>query len=360
MTFKRIAQTSITVLLVSVLTACSSISALDKVVKDNRAKYQKATVLPPLAVPPDLSTERINDEFAETNNDEPYIEFDGAADNPLTQKYNVEPSTKPALMGEGQNRYLVVYGEDRILWQRMLDFWANNNIAIKRQDQGLGLLDTDVDEDGYAYRSYTEQGDRPNSLKIYITAAGFDSDDKKNEAKLRQLAEHMGKLYLADNNISSPAQQQISTQRPTTANRITTQTVSRPATPTVIDAVIIDEASEHQALMVDLPLDDVWRRVGRILNSKYFVVQDRERDKGVYFVQYLDPFLLAKTKERSLMSKMAFWQDEQDYAPDLFYYIKIVTDDGQSKVIIKDIDQIRTSSPSARRLLRLLQEKMAY
>jgi len=261
----------------------------------------------------------------------------------LAAKYNVAPRTQPALIGQGTTRHLVVYGQSDEIWQRMIDFWGNNEIAVKRQDQTIGLMDTVEDEDGYAYRTRVETGDIPNTHKMYISAASFDSNEQKNEAKLRLLADHMGKLQRQERQ-QAAATQQINTPLTSVAN---------------INAVIVDEASDHQALIVDRSFEQVWRGVGRVIDSKYFTVQDREREKGIYFVQYLDPFVLARMSDESMLSKLAFWQDDMDKTPELFYYIKLVTDENDdTKVIVLDIDQIRTSAPSARRLLRLIQEEL--
>lgn len=344
MNVNRIKQIVISTFLVTFFSGCSSLPALDEIVKDNSKKYQKAETMPPLDIPPDLSTSRINDEFAEKDDGASYSDYAESANNPLAAKYNVAPSTKPALTGEGGSRHLIVYGQSAVIWQRMLDFWAENGMNVKRQDQTLGLMDTLEDADGYAYRMRVESGDLPNTLEMYIGAANFDSNEQKNETKLRQLAEYMGTKHRADRQQVAAVQQ---------------QQASQPQAFTSINAVIIDEASDHQALMVDRDFDSTWRSVGRIVDSKYFIVQDRERERGVYFVQYLDPFLIAKQPDETLLSKLAFWQDEMDIAPDMFFYIKLVTDIDETKVIILDIDQVRTSLPSAKRLLRLIQEELA-
>lgn len=343
MNVNRIKQAAITGLLVSVMTGCSLFSSLDEIIEDNSTKYQKATVLPPLDVPPDLSSSRINDEFANKDDGTNYTEYANSTENPLAAKYNVAPSTKPALIGEGTSRHLIVHGQSDQLWQRMLSFWNSSEIAVNRQDQNIGLMDTVEDADGYAYRTRVEPGDVPNTFEMYISAASFNSDEQKNESKIKQLANHMGALQREDRQQQAVAEQR---DRPLTA-------VSN------INAVIVDEASDHQALKVDRNFEQVWRGIGRVIDSKYFVVQDRERDKGVYFVEYLDPFIMAKMSDDSLLGKLAFWQDDMDRMPELFYYIKLISDGDETKVIMLDIDQVRTSSPSARRLLRLIQEELA-
>ena len=341
MNFNRIKQILIITLLVALFSGCGSIPALDAVIKDNSQKYQKAETLPPLAIPADLSSSRINDEFAVKNDGANYSDYAEPTNNPLAAKYDVAPSTKPALIGEGSDRRLVVYGQSALLWQRMLEFWAESDLKVKRHDQTLGLMDTVEDAEGYAYRARAEEGDSPNTLKLNISSANFDSNELKNETQLRKLAEYMGEKHRSD-------QQQMAIQKRVTKGQLATS----------INAIIIDEASDHQALVVDRDINTTWRNISRIVDSKYFIVQDRQRELNVYFVHYLDPFLMAKHGDESIFSKLAFWQDAMDKAPDMFFYIKLIADMNETKIIVLDVDQVRTSSSTARRMLRLIQDRL--
>ncbi|MDQ7072891.1 MAG: hypothetical protein Q9N32_04550 [Gammaproteobacteria bacterium] len=144
---------SAAVLTATILSGCGAFSSLDQVVPDNSKKYRKAETMPPLDVPPDLSTDRINDEIAGNQTGAAtYLEFEEAATNPLASKYNIAPEVKPSLAGEGTKRHLVIPGAREVTWQRLLDFWENKGIAIKRKDLRIGLMDTEVGSDNYAYR----------------------------------------------------------------------------------------------------------------------------------------------------------------------------------------------------------------
>ncbi len=125
-------------------------------------------------------------------------------------------------------------GRQQFCGSECLSFGARSDIKIKRHDQTLGLMDTVEDAEGYAYRARVEIGDLPNTLKMYISSANFDSNELKNETQLRNLAEYMGEQHRS----SQHTQQQASQRQPVSS----------------ISAVIIDEASDHQALMVALEL----------------------------------------------------------------------------------------------------------
>lgn len=337
MNFKTI---SAAVLSAIMLSGCGAFSSLDQVVPDNSKKYRKAETMPPLDVPPDLSTDRINDEIAgNQKGSATYSEFEEAATNPLASKYNIAPEVKPSLAGEGTKRHLIIPGDREVTWQRLLDFWSDKGIAVKRKDLRIGLMDTEAASDGYAYRLRMERGDTSKIAKVYVGAAGFEGNAQKNEAMLRQIADYLGGLYQQD----KVEKQEFEKSQP--------QVVT-------VNAVLIDEENGHQALLIDQDFSDVWKRTGRVLDSKGFSVEDQDRSRGIYFVHYLDPFNEADKEEEGILSKLAFWRDDEEKAPHEYYYIKLISDAEKTKMIILDTEETRTSSDTAKRLLSLMQEQL--
>ncbi len=331
---------SAAVLTATILSGCGAFSSLDQVVPDNSKKYRKAETMPPLDVPPDLSTERINDEIAGNQTGAAtYLEFEEAATNPLASKYNIAPEVKPSLAGEGAKRHLVIPGAREVTWQRLLDFWENKGITIKRKDLRIGLMDTEVGSDNYAYRLRMERGDTSKIAKVYVSSAGVEDNTQKNEAMLRQIADYLGGLYQQD----KVEKQELAKSQP--------QVVT-------VNAVLVNEENGHQALVIDQDFPDVWKRTGRVLDSKGFSVEDQDRSRGIYFVHYLDPFNEADKEEEGILSKLAFWRDDEEKAPDEYYYIKLISDAEKTKMIILDAEETRTSSDTAKRLLSLMQEQL--
>lgn len=337
----RLRPISIAILLATV-TGCNSLPALDEVVPDNTQKYRRAETMPPLDIPPDLSTSRINDDIAgKSNSSATYSEFEEAAKNPLASKYNITPESKPTLSGEGSKRHVIVPGDRDTTWQRLLDFWAQKGIEISRQDVRIGLMDTvTVDGEDYAYRVRMERGESSKQQDVYVGAAGFDSNATKDEAMLRQLADYLGALQ---------QEQQA---------KVEAIKQSQPQ-PKSVNVTLLDEEGGQQALMIEQDFSDVWGRVGRVLDSKGFTVEDRDRSKGHYFVHYLDPFVEAEKEDEGLLSSLAFWRDDVEKSPGEYYYIKLISDAENTKIIILDNEQVRTSSPTAKRLLGLMQEQLA-
>ena len=263
----RFRTLTLTTLIATTLSGCGMFDSLDEVVPDNTKEYRRAQTMPPLDVPPDLSTETIRDEIAGNQGDvATFSEIEKASD-PLAAKYGVAATAKPSLAGKADDRYLVVPVNREITWQRLLDFWDQEGLEVARENSRIGMMDTEVGGDGYAYRVRVERGGSLDSVEVYIRGADPEtSNPQKDEAMLRLLADYLGVLYQEDQ-AEIDAQKQ---SQPQVANTVVT---------------VLDEVNDQQALLVEQDFPDVWRRVGRILDSKGFAVEDRDRSRGTYFVQ---------------------------------------------------------------------------
>jgi outer membrane protein assembly factor BamC len=208
-------------------------------------------------------------------------------------------------------------------------------------DERIGLMDTVEDGDGYGYRVRMDRGDTSRMAEIYLGAKDETKRNaQKDEAMLRQLAEHLGVLYQQD-------QAEVKAQQPT------------PSAEESANVLLMDEANGHQALFVEQDFPTVWRRVGRVLDSKGFAVEDRDRSRGFYFVRYIDPFKEIEPEEEGMLSRLAFWRDDADKKPEEYYYIKLISDADNTRIVVLDAEEVRTSDDTAKRLLDLIQEQLS-
>ncbi len=354
-------HTVLAAMIAVVVSGCQSLPALDEIVEDNTQKYRSAKVMPPLEIPADLSREGLNDSVVNNQVSANSPSGQEETTTPLATNYTGEPKNKPVLVGEGSKRHLTVSGNRSAIWQHLLDFWQYQELPIRRMDERIGLMDTEPDAEDYAYRIRMERGKQTDTVDIYISEAKFESNSEKNEAMLRQLADYLGAVKQTQ---QSSQPQQVKPQQ--TAQSQTQQYI-QPAQPQYVQpkpvaipgvkVILVDEASDHYALIVEQGLNDTWRSVGQVLDSKEFSIEDRERSRGVYFIRYSDPFNNVKP-EGSILGNLAFWRSAEDKAPQEFYYIQLLEDNADTKVIVLDVNQIRTSSETARRILELIQEKL--
>jgi outer membrane protein assembly factor BamC len=103
--------------------------------------------------------------------------------------------------------------------------------------------------------------------------------------------------------------------------------------------------------------DRAWRRVGLALDRVGFTVEDRDRSKGLYYVRYVDPDVDGSGKSSGVWSKLAFWRGE-DGQKNEQYRISVANADTGSEVRVQNAEGVDSKSPTAGRILALLQEEL--
>jgi outer membrane protein assembly factor BamC len=108
-------------------------------------------------------------------------------------------------------------------------------------------------------------------------------------------------------------------------------------------------------LAFDDPFDRAWRRVGLALDRVGFTVVDRDRQKGMYFVRYVDPDgSPSSKKDESWLSKLAFWKSEDTTRFQEQYRIVVSEKAGKSQVSVQDKNGTPDKSQTAEKMLSLL------
>ena len=97
-----------------------------------------------------------------------------------------------------------------------------------------------------------------------------------------------------------------------------------------------------------------WRVVGIALDQVNFNVEDRDRARGIYYVQYDDPY--KETKKKGFFSKLAFWRSDEKQ-PAGHYQVVLKSDGASTRIQVMDKDGKPETSGTGKRILTLLQEQ---
>jgi outer membrane protein assembly factor BamC len=140
-------------------------------------------------------------------------------------------------------------------------------------------------------------------------------------------------------------------------------------------------------LLVSDPFDRAWRRVGLALDRIGFVIEDRDRSNGLFFVRYADvdiddtpkkkkglfetlkfwgnddskqPESAAKKEDKSVIDSLKFWgsDDKQKTNPDRQYRIKVEEAESGAEVTVVDKDGARVRTTTANRIIALMYEQL--
>lgn len=364
---------SFSVRAVTVVTITALLSACN-ILSDRRVEYKQSRPAPSLEVPPDLSSPEADESMAVPGGAGPtFSEYaserrmpqaaQGAAVLPQSGAMRVER--------DGDKRWLVVQGEPSHLWPRIREFWLQNGLLISMEDPRVGVMETDWAENRadipqgmirsvlgkvldsvYSastrdkYRVRLELGATPGTTEIYLTHRGVEEviqgestiwQTRPSDPELE--AEMLNRLMVSLGAEEKQAQTLVAEARGERASR----------------AHLIKDSDGGAALTVNEDFYRAWRRTGVALDRIGFTVEDRDRSQGVYYVRYNDP--LKDEEKKGWLSKLAFWsKDDAPAAND--YRIGLTEDGGSTRIVVLDKDGKREQSPTATRILTLLQEQL--
>ena len=120
------------------------------------------------------------------------------------------------------------------------------------------------------------------------------------------------------------------------------------------DLVKSNDGTER--LQVHEPFDRAWRRVGLALDRVGFTVEDRDRQKGLYFVRYADPEAEMATRTRASSAAVRLAPTTPRSRPSSTACRSRRTNGSQVYVLNKDGAAER--SKTAQRILSLLHEQL--
>ena len=322
------------------MAGCSSMSLESK-----RVDYKAAAVkVPTLEVPPDLTTPTAEDHYTIPEGSAAvanYSDFAKGSAPSQARASSVLPESKSVrLERNGAQRWLVVDDKAENVWPSIKEFWQENGFVIKTENAQAGIIETDwaenrakipktglrsvlgkVFDDLYdsgekdMYRVRLERGKDGNSTEIYLTQYGKEEvlsadksiskwqsrpNDPDLEATMLQML--MIKLGGAEAHAQAKAQIEVPSAQGAAVIAPKLQTL----------------ANGSKIILLSEPFDKSWRTVGLALEHEGFVVEDKDRANGVYFLRVEED-----AKEKGWLDKLAFWRDEEKSSKPVRYQVSV-------------------------------------
>jgi outer membrane protein assembly factor BamC len=369
------------------LGACSSYN-VDNVLPDKSVEYKREKQADRnLELPPDLTSDRINDRMSVPDVfggvSTSYSEY--ATDRRLRGVGGSEPAPGTrgvlpdiddiAVRRDGDEAWLVVNAPADDVWDRIVDFWQENGILMQEQDPTIGIMRT----------AWIEN--RANIGRDFVTNAIRRVFDGLYETSLRD--QYRVRLERSDSGETEVflthfgMEEQIATVTDGSVER--TLWVPRERDPgleveMLRRMMVYLGAADERAraalaaggdreqprsqllrsggtveLRIDETFDRAWRLVGLALDRVGFAVEDRDRSAGVYYVRYNDP--TEDQQEEGWLSRLKFWGDD-DIDKVNRYRVSVRGSDDRTIVTVADEQGRADSSPTALRILTLLQEQI--
>ena len=401
------------------LAGCDSIPFVDQVTQPD---YKAIGRSRPLEVPPDLTSATTNDTYAIPGSTS-YSDYKNSQQQDNGQSRILPNPEGMKIVKAGAQRWLVVNATPEKIWPVIRDFWLDMGFAVKKESPETGVMETEwiaqadlkidtkkgvldsfddwIDKLGGSatkkkFRTRLDRGLQEGTTEIYMTHRGVEVVDDGKE-KVRTVYGEIETGYkkedknkasvnsdALDNELDAELLRRLMVKLGV-ADKRAKEIIATPVNQK--RAEIKKEADGSASLEIQDPFDRAWRRVGLALDVIGFVIEDKDRSSGIYFVKYADVDIddspkkkkgvidtlmfwsdddkkdkeVSQAKEKPLSEKLKFWggNDKEKTNPDKQYRVKIVSSDvGGSQVLIEYQDGKRNNSSTANRIMTLLYEQL--
>ncbi len=368
-------RTGLIILLGCAIFACGITKKADS---NRKGDYKSSRTLPPLEVPPDLTSSTIDDTAPV-----PTVSSTASLSDYSSRQHLPEARIGASVLPEqsnlrverdGDRQWLVIDGEPDKIWPVLRQFWTSNGFVIKLDEPQIGIMETewaenraDIPRGGirklfgkaidFVYSSGTrdkfrvrlERGEQEGYTELYLThrgmeevVQGVDGEDTATLWRPRPSDPELEAEMLKRLMVSLGVQQQR-------AESLLAQQVSQQP-----KARLTQGEDEETTLILAEPFAQAWRRTGIALDRVGFVVEDRNRSDGLYFVLYDDPE--KSQKKRGWLSKLNPFGGES--AKSEKYQIQLSSNESETRVIVLSKKGKQDNSGTSRRILALLYDQL--
>lgn len=377
-------RTLLPMLALGLLSGCSSFS-VDNVLPDNSVEYRKEKGAGKnLEVPPDLTKRSIKDRLTVPDLGGVSVTYSELQAGQQAGGKAGTGSVLPEISGirmmrDGEDRWLVIDGDADTVWNRTLEFWQDSGVLLQEQDPVVGVMRTSWLENRGAIGSDFIT----NTLRSVFDGLYDAGTRDQYRVRLERVGEHRTELYLTHFGVEEDivtdrggnAEQSVWNRRPRDPqleaemlrrlmihlgleeSRANAQLAA--GTAQRAERSRLTSSERASSLTIEQDFARAWRLSGLALDRIGFAVQDRNRDAGIYYVQYADPEA-GQAEEKGWFDSLAFWRDEE--APkDLtqVYQVKVqVVSEGRTQVTVHDDKGQRLNTKVARRILTLMHEQL--
>ena len=365
------------------LLALGGCQATTELLSAKKIDYKSAGQLPTLEIPPDLTTPARDNRYVVPDTGKSSATLSGyQADRQQQAKTGalttgVLPDIeKMRVERAGSQRWLVIDEPPEKLWPLVRDFWQENGFLISLNVPEAGVMETDWAEN----RAKIPQDFIRNMLgklidQIYSTAERdkFRTRLERNEAGGSEIyISHRGMIEVfqdvtkqqsvwqprkADPDLEAEFLRRLMVRLGTQEEKAKQQVATSQQAPA--RAAITAGLGGFETLEVFEPFDRAWRRVGLALDRVGFTVEDRDRQKGQYFVRYADSDaeMTKKDGDKGLLSKLRFWKSSDPIKAEQ-YRVHIRQFAGKCVVQVLNKDGAQANTQTTKRIVALLHEQL--
>jgi outer membrane protein assembly factor BamC len=326
------------------ITGCESIPFLD-----TTPDYKSAGRSRPLEVPPDLTSISANDTYSVPGSTT-YSSYSQQGETPAEKEKILPTPENVKLERAGSQRWLVVQAPPEKVWPVIREFWSELGFAVRVENTDTGVMETEWvdpssltkdDKGNYLdkfqgwldklntlqnrqkFRTRIDRGASEGETEIYMSHRSVTDTPDDGKIKVRTTLGEIDQGYAPKNNKRTKDDEARADAEDLDAELLRRLMVRlgieekssksiMAAGNTAVRAKLSQASDGSLNLSVNDEFDRAWRRVGLALDRVGFVVEDKNRANGVYFVRYTDIDVdIAPQKKKGMMDSLKFWGDDK-------------------------------------------------
>lgn len=403
------------------IAGCDSIPFID-----NTPDYKGAGRARPLEVPPDLTSVSSSDTYSVPGGATTYSGYSQDQEGQQAGVEKILPSQDSVrFVRAGSQRWLVVKAPPEKIWPVVREFWTDLGFAVRLENSETGVMETEwADTEGLKsntkgtylekfdsyidklsglqnrqkFRTRLDRGSEEDTTEIYLSHRTLSTAPDDGKTRVQTQYGEIETGYKSEKVTKSDQDKAI--EEDIDAELLRRLMVKLGVEEKRSNAIIASPIQEVRAsiskdkdgtvnLTVNDQFDRAWRRVGLALDRIGFVVEDKDRSKGIFYVRYSDvdiddepskkkglldkmkfwgdddkkdpePAPEAKKDDGSVVDKLKFWKssDKEKVDPSKQYQVKVESSANGSQVTVADHDGRRNRSNTANRIINLLYEQL--
>jgi outer membrane protein assembly factor BamC len=273
-------------------------------------------------------------------------------------------------------RWLVINDKAENVWPEIKSFWQEIGLPVSSEDLATGVMETRWAENhavvaqggssnGFnqefstahsvgerdQYRTRLERGKDGKTTEVYITHRGIKEEfsaakgasqwvARANDPELEAI---MLKRLMMRFGVSKVNASNAVATTPSVAANVT---VLNPSEPLGL-ASLREVSAGETVIIINDAFDRSWRKVGLAIESAGLSVEDKDREKGVY---YLRPVKL----DRDWLDKLKFWKNDVDTSR----HYRVQVKDGGTSSVVSIVDQEGASNKVSKQMLRAIYKQI--
>jgi outer membrane protein assembly factor BamC len=358
------------VVLVS-LVSCSTLNADGKRIDYGAAALQ----VPTLEVPPDLTTPIVDERYKVPQGEGETVATYSDYSKGSGSKGRVASEVLPEVQGvhmerNNAQRWLVVKDKAENVWPVVESFWQGIGLTISSQDPAAGVMETAWAENRAkipSHNGFNEEfsntviaGERDQystrlerskdgvSTEVYIVHHGIKEEYSASKGASQWIARphdpELEAIMLQRLMMRFGVSEAKAAGAVAAVTQGSTASAATINTPEPVGAASLREISGGGTIIVvNDAFDRSWRKVGLAIESASLAVEDKDREKGTYFLR---PVKL----ESGWLDKLKFWKSNEDTTRHYRVYVK----DGGASCEVSIIDQDGASNKVSKQMLEAI------